>query len=81
MVRAFAVSTGVGTIRLWVGLLVGTGVTGFGEAFGWAFWLGLSMHVLAGELYLRWHRGAGVVAGPLGVARPRLLRFPPSTHG
>ena len=54
MVRAFAVSTGVGTIRLWVGLLFGTGLTGFDEAFGWAFWLGLSMHVMAGELYLRW---------------------------
>lgn len=52
MVRAFAVSTGVGTIRLWVGLLLATGLTDFPGAFGWAFWLGLSMHVLAGELYL-----------------------------
>lgn len=55
MVRAFAVSTGVGTIRMWVGLLLGTGLTDFPGAFGWAFWLGLTMHVLAGELYLR-HR-------------------------
>lgn len=63
MIRAFAVSTGVGTIRLWVGLLFGTGVTDFAGAFGWAFWLGLAMHVVAGEIYLlrrpdppRWRR-------------------------
>ena len=55
MIRAFAVSTGVGTIRLWVGLLLGTGLTDFRGAFGWAFWLGLTMHVVAAEIYLR-HR-------------------------
>lgn len=53
MIRAFAVSTGVGTIRLWVGLLFGTGLTDFPGAFGWAFWLGLATHVAVGELYLR----------------------------
>ncbi len=62
MVRAFAVGLGVGTIRLWVGLFTGVqlGLLGMGgttmplrATFGVAFWLGLSMHVLAGEWWLR----------------------------
>lgn len=53
MVRAFVVGLAVGTIRLWVGLFVLTGWLDFREGFGPAFWLGLSMHVVAGELWLR----------------------------
>ncbi|QKE84206.1 DUF2306 domain-containing protein [Arthrobacter sp. NEB 688] len=62
MVRAFAVGLGVATIRLWVGLFTGVeiGLLGMGDAtmplratFGVAFWLGLSMHVVAGEWWLR----------------------------
>jgi len=53
MIRAFAVGLGVGTIRIWVGLLVGSGLTAFESSFAPAFWLGLSMHVAAGELWLR----------------------------
>ena len=55
MVRAFAVGLAVGTIRLWVGLFVLTGWFDFRAGFGPAFWLGLSMHVVAGELWLRAH--------------------------
>jgi uncharacterized membrane protein len=62
MVRAFAVGIGVATIRIWVGVFTGIqlGVLGMEEetyplrsTFGLAFWLGLSMHVVAGEWWLR----------------------------
>lgn len=58
MIRAFAVGLGVGSIRIWVGLLFGTGMLSLEGAFAPAFWLGLSMHVLAGELWLRWRPNA-----------------------
>jgi uncharacterized membrane protein len=62
MVRAFAVGLGVATIRIWVGLFTGIqlGLLGMeGETmplratFGVAFWLGLSMHVVFAEWWLR----------------------------
>lgn len=53
MVRAFAVAIGVGTIRLWVGVLAGIGPADLPDAFGAAFWLGLGMHAVAAELWLR----------------------------
>lgn len=53
MVRAFAVAVGVGTIRLWVGVLAGIGPADLPDAFGAAFWLGLGMHAVATELWLR----------------------------
>ena len=53
MIRAFAVGLGVGTIRLWVGLLVAVGI-GEQPAFAPAFWLGFGMHVVAAELWLAW---------------------------
>ena len=62
LVRAFAVGTGVASIRLWVGLFTGIqiGVLGMEDAtfpirstFGLAFWLGLALHVAAGEWWLR----------------------------
>lgn len=54
MIRAFAVGLGVGTIRLWVGLFAGFEILSLEASFAPAFWLGLSMHVIAGELWLRW---------------------------
>ncbi len=54
MIRAFAIGLGVGTIRIWIGLLEGFDLLEFREAFGVAFWLGLSMHAVAAELWLRW---------------------------
>lgn len=62
MVRAFAVSLGIATIRIWVGIFTGIqlGILGMGDrtfpipvTFGLAFWLGLSIHVVVGEWWLR----------------------------
>ncbi|RLV49194.1 DUF2306 domain-containing protein [Nocardioides mangrovicus] len=60
MIRAFAAATGIGTIRLWVGIftaivLATTDVETFPErvTFGIAFWLGLSINVAVGEWWLR----------------------------
>jgi hypothetical protein len=58
MIRAFATGLGVGTIRIWIGLFTAVGVEPLQSAFAPAFWLGLSMHVVAAELYLRWRPGA-----------------------
>ncbi|WP_392542655.1 DUF2306 domain-containing protein [Oryzobacter telluris] len=62
MVRAFAVGTGIASIRIWVGIFTGIqlGVLGMHDetfpipsTFGLAFWLGLGLHVLVGEWWLR----------------------------
>lgn len=55
MVRAFAVGTGIGTIRLWVGLFIAITLTPLPAhaTFGIAFWLGLTTHVAVGEWWLR----------------------------
>ncbi|MGG5258482.1 DUF2306 domain-containing protein [Phycicoccus avicenniae] len=62
MVRAYAVGIGIATIRLWVGIFTGIqlGLLGMSDetmparsTFGLAFWLGLGMHVVAGEWWLR----------------------------
>jgi uncharacterized membrane protein YozB (DUF420 family) len=53
MIRAFAVGVGIGTIRIWIGLLLGTGLLNFHNSFAAAFWIGLSLHVLAGEWWIR----------------------------
>ncbi|WP_370616631.1 DUF2306 domain-containing protein [Mumia qirimensis] len=54
MIRAFAVGLAVGTIRLWVGVLVGFGDIPLQQGFAPAFWLAFSMHVAAAEVWLRW---------------------------
>jgi hypothetical protein len=53
MVRAFAVGLAVGAIRIWIGVLVGTGLVDFSDSFGAAFWLGFTGHVLAAEWWIR----------------------------
>jgi uncharacterized membrane protein len=53
MIRAFAAGVGVGTIRIWIGLLFGSGLLDFHDTFGAAFWLGLSLNVLVGEWWIR----------------------------
>lgn len=58
MIRAFAVGLGVGTIRLWIGFFEGTGLLPFQQGFAPAFWLALSMHVLAAEAWLWWRPNA-----------------------
>ena len=55
MIRAFAIGLGVGTIRIWVGLFQATGLVEFDDAFGAAFWLSWTLHVIAGEIWL-WRR-------------------------
>ena len=75
MIRAFAVATGIATIRLWTGAFIavhhamtGTEPNGpVAETFGLAFWLGLTTNVLVGEWWLR--RGAkrpAVTSGSTG---------------
>jgi hypothetical protein len=54
MIRAFAVGLGVGTIRIWVGLFALFDIASLQASFAPAFWLGLSMHVLAAEAWLWW---------------------------
>lgn len=55
MIRAFAIGLGVGTIRIWVGLFEATALLEFDDAFGAAFWLSWTLHVIAGEIWL-WRR-------------------------
>ena len=61
MIRAFAVGTGIATIRLWVGAFIGLhhALTAeppngpVADTFGLAFWLGLTTNVAIGEWWLR----------------------------
>lgn len=61
MIRAFAVAVGIGTVRIWIGVLGAIGQPMSGTTtvspdpttFGIAFWLGFSMHVAFGEWWLR----------------------------
>lgn len=74
MIRAFAIGLGVGTIRAWVGVLSGLGPLSLAEGLAWGFWLGLSLHALAAEMWLRARprpSGRARVAAPrrTGVAR------------
>ena len=52
MIRAFATGVAVGTIRIWIGLLVPTGLLDFPDGFAAAFWIAFSLHLLAGECWL-----------------------------
>ncbi len=53
MIRAFAVGLGVGTVRIWLGLLMAAGVMSFETSFGLAFWLAWVPHAVVAELYLK----------------------------
>jgi uncharacterized membrane protein len=53
MIRAFAAGIAVGTIRIWIGILLGSGLLNFPDSFAAAFWIGFSLHVLAGEWWVR----------------------------
>ncbi|MGI8695672.1 MAG: DUF2306 domain-containing protein [Mycobacteriales bacterium] len=53
MIRAFAVAIGVGTIRIWIGLLAGTGLTALNTSFAVGFPLAFVIHVPAAEWWLR----------------------------
>jgi len=66
MIRAFAAAIAVGTIRLWVGLLMEVGSLDLRDAMGVGFWLAFAMHVVAAELWLRWRPMPSGVAGASG---------------
>jgi uncharacterized membrane protein len=53
MIRAFAMGIAVGTVRIWLGILIGSGAASFHGAFDPAFWLAFGMHALAAEWWLR----------------------------
>ena len=53
MIRAFATGVAVGTIRIWIGLLFGSGLLDAHDSFAAAFWIAFSLHVLAGEWWIR----------------------------
>jgi uncharacterized membrane protein len=53
MIRAFAVGVAVGSIRIWLGVFQATGLLSLHDSFAPAFWLAFSLHVVAGELWLR----------------------------
>jgi uncharacterized membrane protein len=66
MIRAFAIGLGVGTIRIWIGVLQGFGLS-FADSFGAAFWLGFALHALAAEVYLSWRPSAKGAAVPVSA--------------
>jgi uncharacterized membrane protein len=51
MIRAYAIASAVGTIRLLIGVLAVP--FGFATAFGVAFWMAFTLHAAVVELYLR----------------------------
>ncbi len=53
MIRAFVVAIGVGTIRLWLLLLWGSGLLDIRTAFGVSFWVAFAIHVGIGEWWVR----------------------------
>ncbi len=54
MIRAFAIGTGVGLIRIIIGTFEGFGILTFEESFGLAFWLAFVIMALGAEAWLRW---------------------------
>jgi uncharacterized membrane protein len=53
MIRAFATGVAVGTIRIWIGIFMATGLFDFQGSFAAAFWVAFPLHVLAGEWWVR----------------------------
>jgi hypothetical protein len=53
MVRAFAIGVAVGSIRIWLGIFQATGLLSLQASFAPAFWIAFTIHVVAGELWLR----------------------------
>jgi uncharacterized membrane protein len=53
MIRAFATGVAVGTIRIWIGIFMATGLLDFTDSFAAAFWIAFILHALAGEWWIR----------------------------
>ena len=71
MIRAFAVGTGVGTIRLVIGLSQAFGFE-FDDVFGPAFWIAFVLHAVAAEAWL-----ARYPTGPVSMLSHGSLRSDP----
>ena len=53
MIRAFDAGVAVGTVRIWIGILRASGLLNFPDSFAAAFWIAFSLHMLAGEWWIR----------------------------
>ena len=53
MIRAFVTGVAVGTARIWIGVLFLPGLLDAHNSFAAAFWIAFSLHVLAGEWWIR----------------------------
>jgi uncharacterized membrane protein len=53
MIRAFVTGVAVGTVRIWIGLLFGSGLLDAYDSFAVAFWIAFILHVAAGEWWIR----------------------------
>jgi uncharacterized membrane protein len=53
MIRAFVTGLAVGTVRIWIGLLFLSGLLNSHDSFAAAFWIAFSLHVVAGEWWIR----------------------------
>lgn len=76
MIRAFAVGLGVGSIRVWIGIFVGARLLSLESSFAPAFWIGLTLHVLAAEGWLWWRPGEDGL--PRNSRSPRVAGAPVS---
>lgn len=54
MIRAFAIGTGVGLIRIIIGIFEGFDILALEESFGLAFWMAFVIMALVAEAWLRW---------------------------
>jgi uncharacterized membrane protein len=69
MIRAFAIGLAVATIRPIVGLFFALTTLRPQEFFGYAFWIGFSLHVVMAELWIRTTRPRPVLAGQPATLR------------
>lgn len=53
MIRAFAIGLGVGSIRVWVGIFMATGLLDLKGSFAPAFWIAFVSHAIGAELWIR----------------------------
>ena len=53
MIRAFVTGVAVGTVRIWIGLLFLSGLLNSHDSFAAAFWIAFSLHLIAGEWWIR----------------------------
>jgi len=72
MLRAVAIALGVATVRPVMAMFFATSKLTHltpHDFFGWAFWIGFSLNIVAVELWIRWTRGAAIRVAPDFIAR------------